>query len=80
MDGTLDLADVIKLLGGLFSGDALLCNDACDGNDDEVMDIADAIVLLGVLFSGDPAPPGSGTCAPDPTEGSLTCDSFPACE
>jgi len=80
VDGTLDLADVIKLLGGLFSGDALLCNDACDGNDDEVMDIADAIVLLGVLFSGDPAPPGSGTCAPDPTEGSLTCDSFPACE
>ncbi len=80
VDGTLDLADVIKLLGGLFSGDTLLCNDACDGNDDEVMDIADAIVLLGVLFSGDPAPPGSGSCAPDPTEGALTCDSFPVCE
>ena len=79
-DSLFDLADVIALLGGLFSGDALSCLDACDGNDDELLDIADAIKLLGVLFSGDTPPPGSGTCAPDTAGTALDCASFPPCE
>ena len=79
-DGLFDLADVIKLLSGLFSGDPISCQDACDGNDDELLDIADAIKLLSVLFSGDTPPPGAGTCAPDPAGTALDCVSFPPCE
>ena len=74
------LADVIKLLSGLFSGDPIPCEDACDGNDDELLDIADAIKLLSVLFSGDTPPPGAGTCSPDPAGTALDCVSFPPCE
>ena len=79
-DGLFDLADVIKLLSGLFSGDPISCEDACDGNDDELLDIADAIKLLSVLFSGDTPPPGAGTCSPDPAGTALDCVSFPPCE
>ncbi|OUU23355.1 MAG: hypothetical protein CBC13_05750 [Planctomycetia bacterium TMED53] len=79
-DGQFDLADVIKLLGGLFTGDPLSCLDACDANNDALLDIADAIRMLGVLFSGDPPMDGAGTCAPDSDAASLGCDSFPPCE
>ncbi len=79
-DSLFDLADVIALLGGLFSGDPLSCLDACDTNDDELFDIADAIKGLNVLFSGDTPPPGAGTCAPDPSGTALDCVSFPPCE
>lgn len=79
-DGLFDLADVIKLLTALFSGESISCQDACDSNDDELLDIADAIKTLSVLFSGDTPPNGSGTCSPDPAGTALDCVSFPPCE
>ena len=78
-DGNFDIGDPVTLLSALFLGGAVGCDDSCDGNDDEAVDIADAVNLLGALFSGGPQPPGAGTCAPDPTEGGLTCDVYLSC-
>ncbi len=81
VDGSLNLADVIFLLGVLFSGtQASSCSDACDFNDDGASNIADAIRGLGYLFSGDPdlsAP--FLICGSDPTVDPLSCTSFPPC-
>ena len=78
-DGLFDIADPITLLDNLFLGGFVPCDDACDGNDDELKDIADPIYILAALFNGGPLPPGSGNCGPDPTEGTLGCDSFDSC-
>lgn len=78
-DGLFDIADGITLLDALFLGGTVPCQNACDGNDDELMDIADAIYILAGLFNGGPLPPGSGTCGPDATVGTLTCDSYDSC-
>ena len=56
-----DIADVITILEGLFSGAEVLCDDASDANDDGEIDIADSIALLGALFSAAPLP-GPATC------------------
>ncbi len=78
-DGLFDIADAITLLDALFLGGSVPCDDACDGNDDELKDIADPIYILAGLFNGGPLPPGSGTCGPDPTEGTLGCESYDSC-
>ena len=78
-DGNYDIADAITLLDNLFLGGDVNCDDACDGNDDELKDIADPVYFLSSLFIGGPMPPGNGTCAPDPTEGTLGCDVFNSC-
>ena len=78
-DGLFDIADPITLLDNLFLGGFVPCDDACDGNDDELKDIADPIYILAALFNGGPLPPDSGNCGPDPTEGTLGCDSFDSC-
>ncbi len=69
-DGSFNIADMIFLLGSLFTaGDPGTCDDACDTNDDGARNIADAITGLNALFGGGgvglPAP--FGTCGMDAT-------------
>lgn len=68
-DGSVNIADVISLLGSLFAGDPPpVCPDAGDFNDDGGQNIADAITLLGNLFSaGPPLPPPFPNCGEDGT-------------
>ena len=57
MDGTLNVADVITILGYLFSGNNTLnCPRAADLNADTNIDIADAIYGLSFIFVGGEAP------------------------
>ena len=81
-DGRLDLGDVIYNLNYLFvEGPAPKCGKAGDANDDGVLDLGDAIKLLGHLFRHEGAlPPPFGSCGSDPTEDSLTCESYSPCE
>jgi hypothetical protein len=81
-DGSLDIADAVRILGYLFLGEPKRfdCDDAADANDDGRQDISDAVGLLGYLFSGgDPPPPPSGACGADPTGDGLDCLSFTPC-
>ena len=66
LSGTLNIADVIRLLEILFQGGAIgmTCEDALDANDSGIANIADAIFLLSYLFGGGPDP-----AAPFPTAG-----------
>ncbi|MGE4618497.1 MAG: proprotein convertase P-domain-containing protein [Planctomycetota bacterium] len=76
-DALFDIADVIFLLGYLFSGETdPLCADACDNNDDGNLDVGDAISQLDSLFGGSAPPPAPGptNCGVDPTEDSLGCE------
>ncbi len=79
IDGSLDIADAIFALNYLFSGLAILCEDALDSNDDGSIDIGDPIAVLGVLFSGAAPPPSPyPDCGIDPTADPLGCDTGPA--
>ncbi len=81
-DGTIDIADAVKILGYLFKGQAAPdCMDSADTIDDNgSVNIADANGLLNYLFAfgPPPAPPGPTVCGKDPTADSLTCDSYAA--
>jgi len=80
-DGSFDIADVIRTLGFLFQNLPASCLLALDSNDDEQIDIGDSIYSLDALFGGGPSPwPPYQLCGVDETEGTLDCDSFPACE
>ncbi|MEC9476514.1 MAG: dockerin type I repeat-containing protein [Planctomycetota bacterium] len=82
-DGNSNIADPVALLNFLFGSGTLLCMKSGDVNDDGTVNIADVVYSLNVIF-GIPASGGSvptvpapdGTCGPDPTPDSLTCDSF----
>jgi len=79
-DGSLNIADPVKVLYHLFGGEDLSCLDAADGNDDGRLDIADPIYLINYLFRGGPNPPPPfPDCGWDPTEDGLDCWSFPPC-
>ena len=80
-DGATDVADVVTLLGSLFTdGPDLPCLSAADANDSGVVDIADGIYVLSLLFSaGDPIPPPVGACGLDPTPDALDCATPPTC-
>ncbi len=80
-DDSINLADAISLLSGLFSGGfAPTCVDACDVNDDGAHDVGDAVALLSHLFSSgaDPAAPFPA-CGPDPTPDALGCLQYLSC-
>ena len=81
-DGANNIADIIFLLGALFTGGtAPTCEAACDYNDDGGLNIADAIRGLSFLFSGgDVLPPPADACGTDPTLDPLTCVGFPPCQ
>jgi hypothetical protein len=78
-DGGFNIGDPITLLDALFLGGLVNCDNACDANDDENRDIADGVYMLSALFISGPMPPGTGTCAPDPTAGTLSCVIFNSC-
>ena len=69
-DGTLDLSDVVCLLGHLFQGfpDELPCSTdlanlgLMDGNGDGGIDLSDAIYKLAFLFQGGPSPGQGQDC------------------
>ena len=80
-DGTLDLSDVIHLLGFLFQGnpESLPCLseagnlDLMDVNTDGAIDLSDSIFLLAFLFQGG-GPPDQGVVCID-----LECPPNPGC-
>lgn len=81
-DGTMNVADAIALLGGLFAGSAIPCDDAADANDDGGLDVADAVSVLGALFvpgAVPPPAPGPVACGADPTNDALDCAGASGC-
>jgi len=82
-DGSIDLSDVISILGILFLGKPARfnCLDAMDMNDDGKMDISDPIFFLDYLFTGGRAPPPPfESCGTDPTPDEMGCEEFPLCQ
>ncbi|MDE0959857.1 MAG: aryl-sulfate sulfotransferase [Planctomycetota bacterium] len=81
LDQAINVADVVTILGYLFSGDSVGCLQSCDTNDDESNDISDAIALLSFLFgSGVPLPAPYPDCGLDGTaNGALTCETPATC-
>jgi hypothetical protein len=75
VDGKVDIADGIGLLGHLFLGGSAPCLRAMEINLDGKVDLSDAVSLLGHLFLGGPAPaqpfPECGSAEED-----LECDVF----
>jgi hypothetical protein len=55
-DGSVNIADSIKLLDYLFGGETLVWLDTGDTNNDGIINIADSIYLLMYLFQGGEAP------------------------
>ena len=80
-DGRVDLADGIKLLQIFYQGDPVICQDACDHNDDGRFNFADAVASLHSSFGNAPAPPppGLGSCDQDPTDDLLDCGQYETC-
>ncbi|MGE4618459.1 MAG: dockerin type I repeat-containing protein [Planctomycetota bacterium] len=80
-DSSINIADAVSLLAGLFTGGSIDCQDAADCNDDGGVNIADAVYELATLFSGGPGMPApSGpSCGSDPTTDSLDCGLYDAC-
>ncbi len=80
-DGTINIADVVTILGYLFQGQGAACLLSNDSNDDESVDISDAIALLSLLFGGGMTlPPPYPDCGPDGTPGGgLSCEILPVC-
>ncbi|HAK94748.1 MAG TPA: hypothetical protein DCM87_07020 [Planctomycetes bacterium] len=77
VDGTVDIADAIRILGYLFSQRPLSCLDAADANDSGAIDIADAVYTLAYLFAKGPEPlPPFGEVGLDPTDDALSCDAY----
>ena len=78
-DGGIDIADAIAVLDLLFANGSLPCHKAADANDDGGLDVADAVAVLFHLFGGGESLPPPADCGQDPTEDSLTCESYPRC-
>ena len=78
-DGVVDIADVIRSLGFLFTGATVSCELTLDANDDEAANVADPIWVLAFLFTSGPPPAAPfGICDEDPTDtGLLPCASYP---
>lgn len=84
-DATVDIADVVALLGYLFPSAPpvpLACADALDANDDGELDVSDPVRLLTLLFGSGNAPlpiPGALVCGRDDTPDELGCLGADAC-
>ena len=56
-DSSIDVADIIFMIGHLFVGSSPPCPDhAGDVSGDEITDIGDVIYLINHLFLGGPTP------------------------
>jgi hypothetical protein len=75
-DGSINIADVVTILGYLFQGQGADCLLSVDANDDESNDISDAIALLALLFGGGQSLPAPyPACGLDGTPaGTLSCE------
>lgn len=79
-DGVVNIADVVRALGFLFSGQPNpSCLSTVDCNDDGDIDISDPVALLGYLFGSSSLPAPGETCGIDPTPDSITCLSYDSC-
>ena len=80
-DASINIADAVSLLAGLFTGGAIPCSDSADANDDGATNIADAVYVLANLFSGGPGMPAptGPSCGPDPTADGLDCANYNSC-
>ncbi len=87
VDGVVNIADVIRILGVLFPHPnnpmpPLSCLDAARVNGDTAFNIADAIFLLGALFSGpngpNSIPPPFPGCGLDTSFTAAGCDVGPS--
>ena len=73
-DGAVDISDAVAVVGHLFLGLDLGCQDAADADDDEQLVITAAVYLLNWLFRLDPAPAAPfPDCGADPTGDELDC-------
>jgi hypothetical protein len=73
-DGTVDLSDPVAVLGYLFLGGTLECQDSADADDSGGIDLTDPIFLLGALFLGSATiPPPFPGCGQDPRFDGLSC-------
>lgn len=79
--GNVNLADPINILNYQFSGGAEpTCLKIMDIDDSGNIQLNDPVLLLTYLFSGGAQPePPFENCGIDPTEDSITCESFDAC-
>lgn len=76
-DGMLDISDAVRLLGGIFQGEAPFdCADACDMNDDGGIDVGDVIVTLNQIFG---IAPVDLSCLVDSTADALDCMLYLSC-
>ena len=79
-DGSVNIADGVKMLDYMFLSGFTYCVDANDVDDDGQVNVTDAVNLFGYLFMGAAAPAAPFTvCGPDPTPDSLGCDSYATC-
>lgn len=80
VDGTLDIADAIAVLGYLFQRQEIACGKAADVDDDGRVNILDALRLVAALVSGGgPPPPPFPACGTDPTGDGVACDTPALC-
>lgn len=79
-DGRDDIADGVRIVDHLFHAAQVGCLSAADCNDDSRVNIADALYCFDYQFRNGPRPPVPfPSCGTDPTEDSLTCESFLGC-
>ncbi len=77
LDGSINLADAVRLLEHLFMTVAIDCRKAADGNDDSSVNLADVIFQLAFLFNAGSAPPEPFPgCGTDPTPDPLECQVY----
>lgn len=70
-DQSINIADVVRLLGVVVGEFPASCEDACDVDDNGAIEVTDAVVVLSHIFSGGPAP--SAVCAMDSSADGLDC-------
>lgn len=87
-DGTVAIADAVRILSHLFLGGAeSKCREAADADNSARLEVTDAIVILGYLFLGTspPSPPGPppSPCGPDSdpsgSSGDFGCLEYEGC-
>ena len=80
-DGVSNVSDAVATLGWLFRGAAAPdCLESADIDDSGQVNLSDPLLLLNFLFLlGIPPAPPFDACGIDPTEDTLSCDSFPPC-
>jgi hypothetical protein len=79
--GEVNLTDAVFTLLHLFlAGERPPCFDAADADDSGILTLSDPVFLLNGLFlGGEPLPAPAGDCGEDPTQDTLSCETYAAC-